>query len=73
MSQAYAIARSNARVMVDQAGQEVYASYPSHYHAILERLALTDKLVELLEDFVPNRPMPPAMRTKLLLLMEDLA
>ncbi len=41
-----------------------------NFQAISERLAMTDKLVDLLQEYKPNVPMTPQMRSKFMLLME---
>jgi hypothetical protein len=73
MSQAYTFARSTTRAMVDEMNNEVRAVYPPQMQVIIERLALTDKLVELLQEFAPAYPMPPKMRDKFMLMMEELS
>lgn len=41
-----------------------------HFLIVSERLAMTDKLVDLLQDYKPSAPMPTQMRSRFMLLME---
>lgn len=70
MSHAATVARSSARLCLDHQGKEVFVLSRDNFQAISERLAMTDKLVDLLQDYKPNVAMTPQMRSKFMLLME---
>ena len=70
MSHAATVARSSARLCLDHQGREAFLLSRENFQAISERLAMTDKLVDLLQEYKPNVPMTPQMRSKFMLLME---
>ena len=70
MSHAATIAQSSARLCLNHQGEEVFLLSRKNFETISERLAMTDKLVDLLQEYKPNVPMTPQMRSKFMLLME---
>lgn len=58
--------------MHDENRHEIMCLQPDHFKVVKERVDMTDKLVELLQDYKPNAPMSPDMRTRFLAMMEEL-